>query len=72
MTVIRFVGFGGENRAVHPRIIGDTIGTVSRNQKPGRGDLRPWRTPTAVATVPGGRQTIYRMGRDVSSDSNYW
>ncbi|NYW24490.1 hypothetical protein C6506_28775, partial [Escherichia coli] len=41
-------------------------------QKPGRGDLRPWRNPATVATVPAGRQTIYRMGRDVASDANYW
>jgi hypothetical protein len=46
--------------------------TVSRNQKPGRGDFRPWRNPLTVATVPAGRQTIYRMGRDVASDSDYW
>lgn len=72
MTVIRLSGFAGENRAIHPKLLNETVGVTSLNQKPGRGDLRPWKTPTTVATVPGGRQTIYRMGRDVASDSQYW
>lgn len=65
-------GFGGENRAVQPKLLPETVGTVSTNQKPGRGDLRPWKLPSTVATVPGGRNTIYRMGRDVLSDAQYW
>lgn len=72
MAVIRWAGFEGENRAVHPKLLPESVGTVSRNQMPGRGDLRPWRNPLTVATVPGGRRTIYRMGRDVQSDSQYW
>lgn len=72
MAVIRWSGFSGENRAIQPKLLPDTVGVVSRNQKPGRGDLRPWRTATQVATVPAGRNTIYRMGRDVASDSTYW
>jgi hypothetical protein len=72
MPVIRLSGFNGENRAIHPRLVPDNVGVVSRNQKPGRGDLRPWKQPTTVATVPGGRPTIYRMGRDVDSDSAFW
>lgn len=72
MTTIRFSGFAGENRALHPKLLAENVCTVSRNQKPGRGDLRPWRNPLTVATVPAGRQTIYRMGRDVASDADYW
>lgn len=72
MAVIRWGGFEGENRALHPMLLPDAVGTVSINQKPGRGDLRPWMQPKTVATVPGGRKTIYRMGRDVQSDSQYW
>jgi len=72
MPVIRYAGFSGENRAINPVMLPDTTGVVSRNQKPGRGDLRAWKLPTTVATVPGGRQTIYRMGRDVNSDTQYW
>ncbi|MEI6599906.1 MAG: hypothetical protein WCN21_05505 [Comamonadaceae bacterium] len=72
MSVIRLSGFGGENRALHPMLLPETIGVVSLNQKPGRGDLRPWKAPASVTTVPSGRQTIYRMGRDVVSDTQYW
>lgn len=72
MPVIRLAGFAGENRALHPKLLPDPVGVISRNQKPGRGDLRPWRQPSTVATVPAGRQTIYRMGRDVDSESLYW
>ncbi len=72
MGVLRLTGFAGENRAIQQRLLPDVVGTVSRNQKPGRGDLRPWRQPSTVATVPAGRGTIYRMGRDVASDASYW
>lgn len=69
---IILAGFAGAIRAAQPKLLPDTVGVESRNQKPGRGDLRPWRQPLAVATVPGSRKTIYRMGRDVPSDSDYW
>lgn len=72
MAAIRWAGIAGENRALHPKLLPDTVCTVSRNMKPGRGDMRPWRDPLTVATVPAGRKTIYRMGRDVASDSQYW
>ena len=72
MAVIRFAGFAGENRALEPKLLPDSVCTISRNQKPGRGDLRPWKSPSTVATVPAGRQTIYRMGRDVNTDTQYW
>lgn len=72
MAVIRFAGFVGENRAIEPKLLGDSVLTLSRNQKPGRGDLRSWRNPYPVATIPSGRHSIYRMGRDVASDSQYW
>jgi hypothetical protein len=72
MAVLRLSGFGGENRALHPLLLPDHIGASSTNQKPGRGDLRPWKAAATVATVPSGRTTIYRMGRDVASDTNYW
>ena len=72
MTIFQWTGFSGENRAIHPKLLSEKVGTLSLNQKPGRGDLRPWKSPSQVATVPAGRQTIYRMGRDVSSDSQYW
>lgn len=70
--LIRWSGFRGENRALHPKQLAENVGTLSRNQYVGRGDFRPWRIPLAVAGIPGGRQTIYRMGRDVISSSQYW
>ncbi|OYW20764.1 MAG: hypothetical protein B7Z52_01910, partial [Burkholderiales bacterium 12-64-5] len=66
MAVLTFSGFAGENRALHPLLLPENTGTVSLNQKPGRGDLRPWNAPMSVATVPAGRKSIYRMGRDVA------
>lgn len=72
MPVIKLTGFNGENRALHPKLLPDSVGVTSRNQKPGRGDFRPWKQPSTVATVPSGRETIYRMGRDVNSDAQYW
>ena len=72
MAIIRLGGFGGENRALHPMLLPENVGVISTNQKPGRGDLRPWKAPSTVATAPSGRNTIYRMGRDVTSDTNYW
>jgi hypothetical protein len=72
MAIIRLQGFGGENRAIHPTLLNEAVGTLSLNQKPGRGDLRPWNAPLAVATVTAGQKTIYRMGREAPSDTQYW
>jgi hypothetical protein len=74
MTTIQVKGFSGENRALHPSLLPENIGVTSLNQRPGRGDLRPWNAPLAVSgvSVPTASTTIYRMGRDVASDSNYW
>lgn len=66
-------GFAGAIKALQAKLIpSDSIGVDSVNQKPGRGDFRAWRNPLTVATVPSGRSTIYRIGRDVASDTNYW
>ena len=62
----------GENRALHPLIIPEGTGVTSTNQKPGRGDFRPWDAPLTVQNVPGGRTTIYRMGRYAPSDTATW
>lgn len=69
---IMLSSFLGANRAKDPLDLPDGVGVQSTNQNPVRGGLRPWRAPLTVATVPGGRQTIYRMGRDVANDANYW
>lgn len=65
-------GFLGAIKQLQSKLLNDSVGVDSRNQNPVRGDLRPWRDPLTVATVPAGRKTIYRMGRDVASDSTYW
>jgi hypothetical protein len=67
-------GFSGANLALTPRLLPDGVGVSASNIKRTRGDLRPWAAPLAVATVPSSpaRKTIYRMGRDVASDANYW
>lgn len=65
-------GFAGANKALQPKLLPDGVGVDSTNQKPGRGDLRPWKVPLTVATVPSSRKTIYRMGRDVLDDTLYW
>jgi len=70
--LLRFVGFAGANLALHPLLLPEGVGVESLNQKPGRGDLRPWNEPLDVATVASGTKTIYRMGRDVANDADYW
>lgn len=66
-------GFLGENRALEHTLLPDQVGTLSRNQKPGRGDLRPWNEPLPVVSgLQPGVKTIYRMGREVASDTQYW
>lgn len=72
MSKIALATFAGAVQALEPKLLADTIGVESFNQKPGRGDLRPWRTPLEVYTVPSGTKTIYRMGRATPSDVNYW
>lgn len=72
MSKISLAEFNGAALAVNPKLIPDTVGTQSLNQRPGSGDLRPWHVPAAVATVTAGRRTLYRMGRDVPSDTQYW
>jgi hypothetical protein len=73
MALLRLIGFNGENRALHPSLLPDTVGTSSINQKPGYGDLRPWKAPLSVGvSVASGTKTLYRMGRTTKSDTQYW
>jgi hypothetical protein len=65
-------GFRGAIKQLQSKLLTDTVGVDSRNQNPVRGDLRPWHQPLTVATVPSGRKTIYRMGRDIANDGLYW
>jgi hypothetical protein len=65
-------GFAGANLAVQPRLLPESVGVNSLNQRPGGADMQPWNAPLEVATVPAAQKTIYRFGRDVASDSQYW
>lgn len=71
---MRFVvsGLSGCIKAIDSRELDASVGADSVNQRPRDGELSPWRDPSTVATVPTGRKTIYRMGRDLVSDSVYW
>lgn len=73
MEPIRIAGFLGSNLAKSPKLLPAEVGAISLNQKPGRGDMRPWKVPLNVATTStSGRKTIYRYNRDTASDTNYW
>lgn len=69
---LSIAGFAGANKALQAKLLPDAVGTDSFNQKPGRGDLRPWKSPLTTTTVPGGRVTIYRYGRDNNFDDNWF
>lgn len=72
MTALTFAGFFGAIKAEQPRMLPDGFCVDVTNMRPGRGDLRPWNTKLTVATLPAGRISMYRLGRDVASDSDYW
>ncbi len=69
---MRLTQFLGANKQINPRLLAPGLGVNSWNQKPGRGDFRPWRETVAQASVPPGAKTIYRMGRDVRDPTRYW
>jgi hypothetical protein len=67
-------GFIGANQSLDAKQLPDGVGVASVNQRPGKGDFRPWRAPQTVATVPTSPQrlTIWRMGQDVANEALYW
>jgi hypothetical protein len=74
MQPINLTGFAGANLAEHPRRLPETVGVSIIDAEPGHSDLRGMRAAVTVATVPTSpqRKTIYRLGRDAISDTNYW
>lgn len=74
MKPITLAGFTGANLAVQPRLLAESVGVSVIDGDPGYTDLRPLHDRTTVATVPTSpqRKTIYRLGRDTPSDTNYW
>lgn len=69
---LTIAGFAGANLKDQAKLLPESVGVNSINQRPGGGDLQPWKDPLSVATVPGSQKTLYRFGRDVASDSQYW
>lgn len=65
-------GFAGSSLAPQARLLPRSVGVESVNQRPGKGDLRGWKVPLAVATVAAAQQTIIRFGRDTVSDTATW
>jgi len=73
-TTINWTGFAGVNLAENARDLAESVCVSIIDAEPGHSDLRPMRAAVTVATVPASpqRKTIYRLGRDVASDTNYW
>jgi len=65
---IELASFLGSAQFVDSKLLPPTVGVASTNQRPGRGDLQPWRQPLQVATVPTSpqRKTVYQMA------GGYW
>jgi len=75
MPLAELTGFFGANLKTHERFLPPGYCVSSVNQKPNEsGDLRPWRNPLTISgpVVPANRQTIYRMGRDSPTPSDFW
>lgn len=66
----------GQNTKVKPRVLPAGVGVSCVNVKPPEeGDAQPWRVPLAVSpapSIPSGRVTLYRMGRDASTPAMHW
>lgn len=65
-------GFTGAIRRLEANMLPETAGVIADNVDRRRNDLRAWKAPATVATVPSGRASILRMGRDVADPAQYW
>lgn len=72
MEPIRIGPFLGANLRKQPKLLPPGVSTMSINQRPDRGDMRPWQDPLTVGTVSAGRKTIFMLPRDSVSDTIYW
>ncbi|HWH83258.1 MAG TPA: hypothetical protein VNU71_13590 [Burkholderiaceae bacterium] len=74
MRPINLAGFSGSNYAANAKLLDPSVGVSVLDAEPGYGALRPLHDRLTTATVPSvtPQLTIYRMGRDVPSDSLYW
>ena len=74
MAVITLANFAGSAQAVNPRLLPESVGVLAEDCRPGFSDLRPLCEPTHAATLDVDEQqySIYRFGRDDTSDSQFW
>lgn len=75
MPIAQETAFLGANKKLEPRFLPDGVGTASLNQKPAeKGVLEPWSVPLTISgpSIPSGRTTLYRMGRELSSKTDFW
>ena len=75
MLLIDLRQFGPGNSSRNPKQLPAGIGVEVRNLDMSQGDFRGMRQPSLAHTLTGlGSQatTIYRMGRDTASDTQYW
>lgn len=72
MQPIRLGPFLGANKALTPKLLPAGLGVNSNNQRPVRGDLRPWKEPLPVKAVSGSTKTIHLLGRDSVADALIW
>jgi hypothetical protein len=72
MEPIRLGPFLGANKALAPKLLPDGLGVNSFNQRPVKGDFRPWKQPLAVKTLTAGLKTIHLLGRDTTADALVW
>lgn len=75
MLIAAVSNFLGAASEVHATRLPDGIGVTANNLRLGGADLQPWNAASVVHSLPGlGAQqaSIYRMGRDTTSDISYW
>lgn len=74
MKPITLQGFAGSNSFIDPLLLPESVGVNVIDCEPGVGNMRPLKVRATVATVPSSpqRKSIWRMGRDVVNDAQYW
>ena len=71
MARIKLTQFKGQNMAVNPALLVDTIGTISIDQDTEYVDMRPGKVDSMVLTYTAQKKTIYRLV-DRDSGANIW
>ena len=66
--------FGGMVPRAEPHLLTDSQAQLAVNAKVWRGSLQPLHANAVIVGLakPGTKRTIYRFGRDLDSDSQYW